>query len=175
MNIDDTFEDVASAVLEEITADALMYYQRALQAKGLVLTGDLLQSFRYRIIQTATQVVAEIELLEYGRFKDMRRLRYDSFPNIDALEEFVQKIGPDNFAFVPGYGPDRRVPTIPNAVRRIAMGIGFSRANQIVTRKFSGTWYNETKMNMVNKSKGRLAERLGEWFAAQVRRSAEQD
>ena len=167
------FEEIAGEVLEEITADALLYFQRALERKGLVLTRELMDSFRYNIVRSATQIAAEIELMEYGRFKDMRRLHYTGMPPIDAMEFFVQKIGAANFAYVPGYGANRRVPTVPNAVRRIAAGISFSRKGQTINRKYSGTWYNETKMDMINVAKYRLGQRTSEWIAWQIVQQAE--
>ncbi|OIN61161.1 hypothetical protein [Arsenicibacter rosenii] len=176
--MDLTFDEIATEVLEELTADALLYFRRALEAKRLVLTEELMRSFRYHIVRSATQVAAEIDLLNYGRFKDMRQLRYrGSMPPIDAMEFFVEKVGIGNFAYVSGYW-DRtgsRIATVPNAVRRIAAGISFSRKVYTTKRPYSGTWYNETKMNMVNVGKKRLAWRTSEWIAAQIKMTAEED
>lgn len=168
-----TFDEIAGEVLEEITADALLYFQRALQNKGLVLTQELMQSFRYHIIRSAQVVAAEIEFRDYGRFKDMKRLQFGLMPPIDAMELFVEKIGMGAFAFVPGYGADRRVPTVNNAVRRIAAGISFSRRGKTVNRKYSGTWYNQTKMDMINTAKYRLGQRTSEWVVWQIKQQAE--
>lgn len=168
-----TFEEIAGEVLEEVTADALLYFQRALASKGLVLTAELMQSFRYHIISNAQQVSADIEFRDYGRFKDMRRLRYQGQPPADAMEFFVNKIGVNNFAFVPGYKADRRVPTVNNAIKRIASGVSFSKKGRTQNRKYSGTWYNETKMDMINVAKGRLAAKTDQWVRWQMKQQGE--
>lgn len=174
--VDLTFEEIAGEVLEEIASDSLLYFKRALEGKGLVLTQDLLQSFRYYILRSATSVAAEIEFRTYGRYKDMRQLLYGPhMPPIDAMEYFVAKIGVGSFAYVPGYGADKRVPTVPNAVRRIAAGISFSRKNLAVKRPYSGTWYNTTKAQMINAAKKRLGWRTSEWILWQVKMQAERD
>jgi len=128
-----------------------------------------MDSFRYTIVRSATQVAAEIELLDYGRWRDMRRLHYRGMPPIDTMEFFVSKLGEGSFAFVPGYNADRRVPTVPNAVRRIVAGISFSKKGRTVTRGYTGTWYNTTKAEMINMAKARLAQRTSEWLAWQMK------
>lgn len=169
-----TFEDIAGEVLEEVTADSLLYFQRALASKGLVLTAELMQSFRYHIIRNAESMAAEIEFRDYGRYRDMKWLRYgNGMPPIDAMEFFVDKIGVNNFAFVPGYKANRRVPTVNNAIRRIAAGVSFSKKGRSVQRRYQGTWYNTPKMHMVNVAKYRLKQRTSEWVTWQMKQQAE--
>ncbi|MBO0933935.1 hypothetical protein [Fibrella aquatilis] len=173
-NVQVPFDEIAAQVLTDVTSDLLQFYQRALAAKGLVLTGELMRSFRYQIIQLAGQVVAEVQFADYGRMRDMRRLAYTKAgPPSDVMEAFVAKIGENNFAYVPGYKATRRVPTVTNAVARIAAGIGFSKRGKTVNRKFTGTWYNETTLNMVNVAKAKLADRLDEWFKAGMQQQAQ--
>ena len=74
---------------------------------------------------------------------------------------------------VPGYKADRRVPTVNNAIKRIASGVSFSKKGRTQNRKYSGTWYNETKMDMINVAKGRLAAKTDQWVRWQMKQQAE--
>ncbi|MGM9510203.1 hypothetical protein ACS5NO_20880 [Larkinella sp. GY13] len=162
--------DELADLAQEIVHDGVQMFQRAIEEKGLVLTEELLQQFQASVSRSALQLVAEISFHEYGRFKDMSQVRYgDKLPPLDALESFVKTVGLGQFGRVPGYR-GRSVSSINEAARRIAAAILFSRRKvPVVKKQYQGTWYNSTKMQLINSARYRLRVRTAEvvtgWYA----------
>lgn len=150
--IDQVLQEWAPAVVQILTA--------AIQKKKLVLTEDLVRSFRWEILKATADSVAQGKLYfkTHGRWKDMRTIRNQKQAPIQAIEEdFVNKIGLSNFKYVPGYKNSRFIPSESIAMRRIAWGIskGMLKKHQSAARKwyasnFYGTINTLIEMLMVN-------------------------
>lgn len=165
------FEEVSYQVLAEVTADAIDQFKNAISRYGIELTDALKEDFQYHIIRSAGKVAAEIEFREYGRFRDMAKLRFGAHhPPVDAMEFFVEKTGISAFSYVPGYKTSRRPPTVSKAVARVAAGIAYSMKRQVdVKRGYRGTWYNTEKAVMINRAKAQLRWRTSELIYARLR------
>jgi hypothetical protein len=171
--MDDILE-IGNEIIEDITKDAIQMFKQAIERNSLVLTTELLDSFQYNIVRSAELIYSEIEFRMYGRFKDMKQIRYAAhMPPIEAMEFFVEKIGVDKFAWVPGYDSKSSVPT-DIAARRIAWAIAkHHRSVPSVKRGYRGTWYNENVMKMINEAKKQLRWRTSEWLASKVVKTIE--
>ncbi|MDR6195165.1 hypothetical protein [Siphonobacter sp. SORGH_AS_0500] len=150
-------------ILEDVIQDGVESFKRALEEKGLVLTEELKQNFSYQMTESATELTGTISFYGYGRFKDMSRLNYLKVgPPVDDLEEYVQKVGVERFAFVPGYKKGK-IPTVNKAAIRIAFALSAYRKKvKVVYRPYKGTWYNSTKVNIVNIARRKVTERYSE-------------
>lgn len=95
--------------------------------KRLELSGDLLNSFDYQVQKATSDTLASMHLFfeDHGRHKDMRALVYTKQPPVEAMEEFVRKVGLSKFKYVPGY--NGRMPAENIAIKRIAWGIAKGR------------------------------------------------
>lgn len=159
--ISEELQKEATDLAEEITREAIGYFQKAVERSGIVLSGDLRNSFEYQIIQTAGQlsVAGVIEFRGYGRFKDMKVLNYLAPMPLEAIEEYVNKVGIHRFAYVPGYQYGE-IPTTINVARRIARQIIQARKKvPVVRRKAQHTWYNRTKADFMNVMRRRMLDR----------------
>ncbi|AEI46806.1 hypothetical protein [Runella slithyformis] len=159
--ISEELQREATELAEEITRDAVGYFEKAIERAGIVLSGDLKNSFEYEIIQTAGRlsVAGVIHFKGYGRFKDMRVLTYALMPPIETMEDFVEKVGLEKFAYVPGYS-SIDVSNIKNAAKRVAWAVAMSRKRvPTVRRKSRSAWYNSTKSNFLNVMRGRMLDR----------------
>lgn len=166
------FEEVATEVVGNIVAEATVVMQRKLQASGLVLTGELLDSLRHQAVVVGRDMYAEFSIgfAGYGRFKDMRSLLYGKMPPIEALEDFVRAVGLDKFGYVPGYRKDRtggpakfRVYiTDSRAINRIAWGIAVNRLKMGVKRGRNSAFYNPTRGKLIYETSYKLLESLPE-------------
>jgi hypothetical protein len=152
----DEFERVASEVVSGIVREATVVMQRKLQAAGIVLTGELMNSLRHEMMVESQNLYAEFSIgfSGYGRFKDMRKLLWGKLPPIEALEEYVRQIGLDKFKYVPGYllNAKYRVLHIPDtrAVNRIAWGIAVNRLhNGVKLGKNRNAFYNPTRGKLI--------------------------
>lgn len=164
--------ELADEIIEEITKDAINNFRQALADNKLVFTQELYESFQYNIVRNAEMLYSEISFKQYGRYKDMKELKFSShIPPVDAMEFFVEKTGVDKFAWVPGYKQNDGVPT-EIATRRIAWAIA-SHYNRVpsIKRGYKGTWYNENVMLMINTAKKRLRWRASEWISAKIAES----
>jgi hypothetical protein len=135
--IQEIFEDEVVPWCDKAFTHAGITMKKNLELAGVEMTRELTSS----IFSERTYVTDQLEvglrlgMRGYGRFKDMRELKYDTFlPHpegdlITGLERFVEKTGIRNFSYVPGYYTDakRRV-AIPDsrAKNRIAWGIAMS-------------------------------------------------
>ncbi|TDB66800.1 hypothetical protein [Arundinibacter roseus] len=157
-------DDLSQEILDlatEITRDAVGYFEKAIERSGLLLTSELRNSFEYQINHQAGQlaVSGDIYFKGYGRMKDMRSLTYLNMPSVDVLEEYVDKVGLDKFAFVNRFG-QRKLPTKQSDARHIAWAIAMHKKRiGTVRRKRSSTWYNRTKVDFMNVMRRRMMER----------------
>jgi hypothetical protein len=151
-------------VLEDWTAITLNDLKRSIQNAGLELTEDLLNSLRVEVMKAAAGDLARANFYfrMHGRWKDMRTVyknysgswRQSGFPPIEAIKEFITKVGVEKFKYVPGY----KMGTFPAeniAVRRLAWGIaiGIGKRNTIKAKK----WYAKTFYSQITP----LIEALG--------------
>ena len=169
----DEFERIASDVVAGIVQEALLVMQKKVQEAGLVLTGDLLQSLHMQSVVIAKDLYAEFSIgfEGYGRFKDMRQLLFEKMPPIEVMEEFVERIGVENFQYVPGYLTDaKRRAIIPDsrAINRIAWGIRYHMRQTAQLRDFGkrsknrNAFYNPVRGKLIYSTSTKLLEALPE-------------
>jgi hypothetical protein len=136
--------DYIDAVLQEWAPTVVQALHEGIKQRGLLLTDDLYRSLRWEILKATSGMVATAKLSfrTHGRWRDMKTIRNGKQAPVDAIiEEFVRKVGVNNFKFVPGYTKGGAVPTDDIAIRRIAWGIskGMLKRNQTKARK----WYSK--------------------------------
>lgn len=129
-------------ILEAYINRAELAFKARIQAAGKVLTGELLRSFR---ADTATigegYIAARLELAATGRLLDLRRMNYSRTPPLLAMENYVEKVGVGNFAYVSGYPAGRFPATEAKAVERIAWAYKMSLARRPnVVRGYRGIY-----------------------------------
>ncbi len=152
---------LAAIDLNEILRDGLNLMESRLQGMNISLTGNLADSLRGEIRVEADRAYAEIliELNEYGRFKDMRILRMPAgkpAPGgeyIEAIRAYIEKVGIDKFAFIPGYENSKKVPTSNVALKHLTWGVGIGRwKKQTLARQGKG-FYNVSVGSIMAKVK----------------------
>jgi len=128
---------MAESLIDRINIEGLLnkYVQvaeRAFRSRveeaNLNLSGELLSSFRTEAAVAAQGFVeARLKMAGYARFKDLRRMDYFRSPPVSVLEYFVEKVGVEQFAFVPGYGNGTRPATEIQSIERIAWALKMVR------------------------------------------------
>ncbi len=99
-------------------------FQQALASSGLVLTGELQDSIRSSALERgAGYIQGHIYFKSLLRIKDMKQLNYTRMPPFLAMVKYVESVGPDKFAFVPGYPAGVRPASYTDTVERIASGL----------------------------------------------------
>lgn len=166
----ENLREAIEEILPEVAADAMRFFQKAIADKKLVFSEELMRDFELNIIKEAESVSAEIRFQAYGRFKDMKSLRWaGAMPNLDALEKWIETIGVQNFAWIPGYENTGHVPADNIAIRRLRNTIAHAiHSVPITEKKYSGTWYNETKMRMLNVARRRILDSAAKLIADHV-------
>lgn len=164
---EETLNDIHQAVraiLPQVIMDGVQHFQKAIEGKRIVNTADLLNQITSQIKDEAEAVIGSITFNEYGRFRDMKYLRWaGEAPPVDELEKWVLDKGISSFAWVPGYEYATKIPSDTKAARRIASAISHSMGSVEATKKkYSGTWYNENKMKMINIARVRILKRVSE-------------
>ncbi|RZK30823.1 MAG: hypothetical protein EOO63_05735 [Hymenobacter sp.] len=81
----DEFKRILNEEVGDYAARALQLLAAAIQAKGLVLTEDLLNSLRTEVVGATAQHVATMGMLfqQYGRIKDMKGISRTKAPPIE--------------------------------------------------------------------------------------------
>jgi hypothetical protein len=143
-------EEKYSLALEEVLAAWMEYAIRMLKEnlkkKKMVFTAELENSLKMRMTKVVDGAgAAQLDVKNYGRFRDMKRRNYSGPANFDKMLEWVQKIGIAKFKFVPGYDSRKRkvnkIPTTSIAMNRIAWGIAWSRFVKFNARRKQ--WLNK--------------------------------
>jgi len=121
----DDFRRILDEELGDYAQRALEVLTQAIQAKGLVLTQELLNSLRTQVLAASAQHVATmgIQFEQYGRIKDMKGLSRTKAPPLEEIEAFVKKVGVSHFQYVPGYKYGQFPLASKTAINRIAWGI----------------------------------------------------
>lgn len=146
----DNANEKIDQVLQEWAPYVVQILAAAIEKRKLLLTEDLLHSFRWDLLKATADSVAQGRLYfkTHGRWKDMRTIRNQHQPPVDALiQDFVKKVGISKFKYVPGY-KSGSIPSENIAMRRIAWGIskGLLKRNTSAARK----WYASNFYNAVN-------------------------
>lgn len=162
-------------LVTELTKQGAAYFEKSIEKAGLNLTGELQNSVDFVIREEigSLSLTAEIFFKEYGRYKDMKTLRYSWLPNIDAIEAFVEKIGIEKFAWVNGY-EGKQVPTVKNAKKRLVWSyLMYRKKVPVVVQNSKKQWYNKVKMAYINVMSRRLSLRLAEILPTYLKKGIE--
>lgn len=113
-------------LLEKYVSEAVDEMQRRIRAADLVMSGEMLSSFRIASTESGKDYIAkQISMVDYVRIRDLRSMHYVRTPPLDSMEYFVRSIGVHRFYYVPGY--ENAMPANEDtAVRRIAWGLKMS-------------------------------------------------
>jgi hypothetical protein len=161
-----TVAEVNESVIDDLAVDGLNVFQNAIQRAGLVFSEELLKDWSTSVIKNDDVLAVEWQFQMYGRYKDMKRIT-GYMPPVEAMIEYVEKIGVDKFAWVPGYTSMDKVPT-EAAASRIAWGLAKYRASVKTIRRSGSGWYNENVMKLVNKARYNIRKKTAEWVALQA-------
>lgn len=140
------YNEAIADVLAAWVEYAIRALKENLRKKKLVFTEELEQSLKFDISEIVDGVGgAKLDLKNYGRFRDMKRLTFKGPANFEAIREWVESIGIQKFKFVPGYDPSkrtvRRVPVTSRAMNRIAWGVAWGRFRKFKHRRKQ--WLNK--------------------------------
>jgi hypothetical protein len=166
-DVNNVVKDI-SDLLDELQGMADVIFKGAVERSDLVLTGELKKSVESEFRKSIGDLGGEISVYfnHYWHYKDMKYYSYDNgkFINVDAIREFVKKIGVGQFPDTPGY--EKRV-TISDEkkIDRIVRAIVFYR-RKIPTVKNTGNkkhqrLFTRTKMAYVNMLRRRIMNSLG--------------
>jgi hypothetical protein len=151
------YQDAFKRILDEEVSDyatrALELLAAAIQAKGLVLTEELLQSLQSQVTAATADHVAGMGVLfhQYGRIKDMKGITRTKAPPIEAIEEYVKKVGLSKFDYIPGYTDRSKVlPASSRAINRIAWGIARAKLRYGEQAR-PKTWFAKTFYASINR------------------------
>jgi hypothetical protein len=143
--LDEELGNYSAKVQEQLAA--------SVQAKGLVLTEELLKSLATDVVQASSSLIAQmrVEFNQYGRIAEMKGRTWDKGPPVEEIEKFVRKRGLGAFEFVPGYKRGQ-LPvgiTQQKAITRIAWGISKARKRDGVGPK-PRPWFAKTFYRSIN-------------------------
>ena len=176
-----TLEQSIQAVMAVWTRDTISALKTAIAANDIELTGKLKSSLEGVVSGGNDRIGANISLIfeEYGRFQDMK-YRHKGAANLDAIRDFVRKVGIDKFTSVPGYSLAFSPATIASkfkkgngnqyVVNRIAGAIAFSRISPNWKSKKTKEWYNVTINKRIGQLKAMIRSQLEQDLAAEIRK-----
>lgn len=148
----DEFKRILDEEVGDYAARALELLAAAIQAKGLVLTSDLLDSLQSQVVQASAQHVASMGVLfhQYGRIKDMKGITRTKAPPVEAIEDYVRKVGLDKFSYVPGYKYGQFPLASSTAINRIAWGLARAQLRDKADVR-PRTWFAKTFYASINR------------------------
>ncbi|TDB69116.1 hypothetical protein [Arundinibacter roseus] len=177
--INKRFESEVVEVCDRIFTEGIRQMRYAMENAGLVLTEELKRSLYSERTFVSGQLEAQFRMgmRGYGRFKDMKKISYANFPNVDSLVEFIEQIGIEKFInndtvtisgkamtlFVPGYyiNSRRRVAiTTERATTRLAYALGRSMQDRNTLKRSKNPFYNINKGDIYNNISQYLMQKL---------------
>ena len=121
-------QEYLKIALEKAVNDAVLEMKRRARAANLLLTGDMIESFKAGATEmTSGYLKKEISSLGYVRMMDLRSMHYVRTPPLEAMEYYVKSVGVHRFYYVPGYAKGKWPHSSDDiADRRIAWGLKMS-------------------------------------------------
>lgn len=111
-------------LLDKYIEQAEDVFQGRMTKAGIVLTGEMLNSFRKFAAERGNGYVqARLAMVDYARIKDLKSMNYSRTPPLRNLEYYVEHVGIDKFAYVPGYPKGVKPASETKAIERIAWAI----------------------------------------------------
>jgi hypothetical protein len=175
--------DIFKVEIEDIQFGAEEYFKHFIEKNGLILTGELHESFRTSVIIIAEELFAEIKVTfkTDGRYLDMKTLNYkgdhpdpDGFL-LEGFKNFIEKKGLSSFYGVPGYMGSNRMPITSKAINRLAYAMAQSRLNAHVIRRKSEGWYNKSRGYFVRDIRRTFQERVSKMMVESIAEGMETD
>ena len=168
--------DVFEAELQDIQLGAEKIFQHLIKERGLILTGELHESFRTSVIQIASELYAEIRITFQldGRFLDMKTLNYKpGHPEPDGLlvqgmKKYIAEKGLGSFYGIPGYVGKSSVPITSKSMNRLAYTLAQARINKGVIRRRGEGWYNKGRGLFVRDVRRTLQDRISRFMVNAV-------
>ncbi|MCU0336341.1 MAG: hypothetical protein MUF12_00630 [Sediminibacterium sp.] len=169
----DQFADIFEAELQDIQLGAEKYFLQLIKNNGLVLTGELQDSFKTSVIKIATELYAEISVsFKFdGRFMDLKTLNYKGGkPDpqgslVEGMKRFIEaKGGLSGFSGVPGYYGSNKIPITSVAINRLAYSMAQARINKGVIRRRGEGWYNKGRGIFVRDVRRILQDRISRFM-----------
>jgi len=173
------FETEVLEVCDRIFSEGVRQMRYALENAGLVLTEELKRSLYSERTFVSGQLEAQFRMgmRGYGRFKDMKKISYANFPEVDALVAFIEGVGVEKFInndtvtigdkavqlYVPGYfiNTRRRVAlTTERATTRLAYAMGRDRLIRNTIKRSKNPFYNVNKGTIYNDIAQYLMQKL---------------
>ncbi len=152
-----------------------------LRARGARVPSDTLKNLRMEVLSAASQLdgtQAYLSFQDSGRHVDMKVLKYAKrgiTRDKNFIQEWVEKLGPDKFAYVPGVNDEsRQFLSRESQVKRIANAIIASRGGRVAVsraRSKDRAWFSRPFYAQVN----RLIEELLEKQADLVLKETAKD
>lgn len=168
------FQRIIDEELGNYSGKVLALLAAQIQAKGLVLTEDLLKSLQADTVATTADLLGQmrVEFAQYGRIQEMKGRTWSQAPPIEELERFVRKRGLASFDYIPGYSAKSKVsPVSSRAINRIAWGISRARLRDQDGPKprawFAKTFYRSLN-SFIDAVTTRYAGQTGKHLAAAI-------
>jgi hypothetical protein len=166
-DINNVVKDV-SDLLDELQGMADVIFKGAVERSNLVLTGALKDSVEAEFRKQIGEFGGEISVYfkHYWHYKDMKYYSYDNglFINVDAIREFVKKVGVGNFPDTPGY-EKRTTISDEKRIDRIVRAIVFYRRKIPIVKntgnKRHQRLFTRTKVAYVHMLRRRIMRTLG--------------
>ncbi|AHM62295.1 hypothetical protein D770_20230 [Flammeovirgaceae bacterium 311] len=164
----DQIEAYIKAELGDWSANVSRLLAENVEKKKLTLTKGLQQSFEEQVQDASGKILGRVIFVfsDHGRHHDMRNLLYTKQPPVEAMEEFVRKLGVSKFKYVPGY-KEGKIPSESIAVKRLAWAISKGRLKSY--RHKPRKWFAKQFYGQINVLIGRLIEGYQESLVNQAK------
>ncbi|MEA5257163.1 hypothetical protein VB264_05150 [Arcicella aquatica] len=162
--------------LNEIQEQAVLYFQKFIKDRGLVLTNNLLEHFQKSTMVVASELYAEVNVTfnSYGRYLDMKAIGYKpgkpdpEGPLVEGMKEYIEKKGLAFFKGIPGYYGASRMPVTSIAINRLAYTLAYSRKNSLKIKRRGEGWYNKGRSLFVRDVRRKLQASIAELVLREV-------
>jgi hypothetical protein len=176
-------EKLFETELNEIQDAAVLYFQRFIKERGLVLTNELHEQFKKSVIVVASELYAEVKISfhHYGRFLDLKTMQFKGGkPDpegalIEGLKKFIAFKGLSDFNGIPGYYGAKRMPITSVAINRLAYAMAYNRVNRGTVRRRGDGWYNKGRSMFVRDVRRRMQGSIAELITAEIAKKMEME
>lgn len=163
MNESITENPIFAEILARYVNEAEKAFRRQVNAEGIVMTGDLLNSIRAGATERGKGfITASVHYNMLLRIKDLKQLNFERMPPLSAMVKFVEKVGVGSFPYIPGYPKGITPRSYTATVERIAEGLRHKfKKEPNVKRGYRGVYNDPIKNEILPRFFRDLREHAG--------------
>ena len=168
-------DEIIKNLLNDFANEQIMAFHVQLDTKKINKTRELFNSFNRELLKVSANLEFELRIFytKHGSYRDMAYRKYSKQAPVDAIEDWIKKVGVEKFKTIPSYKNGTRPTTDTIAIKKLAWAIAKSYKKRDKVKRRNGGWrakkeFAKRFMQLSEDLATRIAPLVGEKIASSL-------